>query len=287
VERLRWEVRLQVARGGRLDALAVEVESACRWAGDVGTESALAARADWRSSWLYQSNEVEAAADEAEAGARLPQPLGGRMRLMLRALSCLLLVAQPERALAVASELGALARARRLPKMEAYAEWGRRAVDNQARRATAVDERLVAAAGELGAPELAAVIWVNEAVIAWWLGERARGASLAGDAERAFTGVGATASAVWARAVRLACAPDPAEALACAEAVVATGRPDFILESLGLLRLTGGLTGDWADVVRKAAAASRPTSYPEARRAALSPAEVLRAFELFGLALST
>lgn len=287
VERLRWEVRLNVARGGPLDALRPEVEAACRWATEAGTDAALAARADWRSSWLYQSNSIEEAADEAESGASLPQPLGGKMRLMLRSLSCLLLVGQPDRALAVAEELGRLAKARRLPRMEAYAEWGRRAVANQTRQATGVDEQLVEAAAELGAPELAGIIWVNEAVIAWWLGERARGAALAADAERAFTGVGAQASAVWARAVRLACAPDPAEALACAEAVVATGRPDFILESLGLLRLTGGLTGDWADVVRKAAAASRPTSYPEARRAALSPAEVLRAFDMFGLALPT
>lgn len=278
VERLRWEVRVQLGRGEGGEAYASVVDEASAWADSVGTDDAGAARADWRSSWLYQVGAIREAADEAQAGAVLTQPLGGKMRLMLRAISCLVLIAEVDRALGLGRELGALARERRLPKMEAYAEWVPRLISNQLRTATGVDEELIAAVGEIGAPDVAGPIWVNEAVIAWWSGAPARGAELACQAERAFSQVGASSSAIWAQAVRIACAPDPIAASECAAEAVATGRQDVILEVLGVLKLTGGLTGDWSKEVGAALRKAMPKGYDSWRRGALAPAEVMKAF---------
>lgn len=278
IERLRWEVRVQLGRGEGGAAYASVVEDASAWANRVGTSEARAARADWRSSWLYQTGAIREAADEAEAGALLPQPLGGRMRLMLRAISCLVLIAEVDRALGLGRELGALARERRLPKMEAYSEWVPRHVANLLRMPTEIDEELIVAVGEIGAPDVAGLILVNEAVIAWWSGDPARGEAIAATAERAFVEAGAAASLIWARAVRIACAPDAVEAGTCAADAVETGRQDVILQVLGVLKLSGGLTGDWSRELGPALEAVRPFGYDEWPRGALAPGEVARAF---------
>lgn len=278
VERLRWELRVQVARGDGIAALVDTVAAAERWADGVADDAVRAARADWRSSLLYQTGAIREAADVARDGARLRQPLTGRMRLMLRAISCMQMIADVDGARALGAQLGALAYERRLPRMEAYAAWVPRLLDNQLRCTRGVDEALIDAVGAIGAPEVAGLVWVNEAVIAWWTGDAARGAALAARAEQAFAGFGATASAVWARAVRIACAPDPEAAAACAADAVATGRPDIVLEVLGVLKRTGGLDGDWLDAVRTACDAARPVGYDHWRRGALSPDEVRQAF---------
>lgn len=281
VQLLRWEVRLQAAAGAARAEYHAVVLAAERWAVEVGTDDALAARANWCSSWLYREGRMREAADVAERGASIPQPAAGRMRLAMRAMSCLLLLAEVDRAGALARELVSLARTRRLIQIEGHGEWMLRAIANQSRTAEGIDEELVEAARGLDAPPLAGLILVNEAVIGWWLGTRetrARGAALARIAEGEFQKSGATASAVWARAVGIACEPDPVAANACAADAVATGRPDIILEVLGVLKLTGGLTGDWTTELGAVLDGLQPAGFNNARRGALSPDEVVAAF---------
>lgn len=278
LERLRWEVRLQAARAEGGMAYASLIEGASRWALATGTDEARASRADWVSGWLFQAGDIRQAAKEAEAGALIPQPLDRRMRLMLRAMTCLLLLAEVQRVESLAAELRTLAHERRLPKMEAYGEWVSRLVANQLRTARGLDEDLIAAVGEIGAPEISGQIWVTEAVIAWWSGSHPRGAELARRAELAFLEAGARVTAVWARAVRVACAPDPLAAARIAAEAVATERQDIVLEVLGLLKLTGGLTGEWSEHVARALAEIRPVGYNSSRRGALSADEVRAAF---------
>lgn len=278
IQRLYWEVRVQAARGEGGKAYKRIVGEAEEWAWATATDAARAARANWVSSWLYQAGQIREAADEAEAGVLIPQPLGAKTRLMVRAMSCLLEVREVDRALAMAGQLAEIAEARRLPKVEAYAEWLRRAVANRLRTATGVDEELVAAVGEIGAPEVAAFVWVNEAVIAWWSGSPARGAELAGMAERALMAAGATVTAVWARAVRIACAPDAAAADACAGEAIGTGRADIIFEVLGVLKISGGLSDIWRTQALNALSRLEPKGYESWRRGALSPDEVAELF---------
>ncbi len=256
------------------------VRAAEEWAWADASAEALAARAHWVSGWLYQTGQIREAAEEAEAGALLPQMLAGKMRLMVRAMSCLLEVREIERATRVAGELREIATARRLPRMEAYAEWLPRAVANRTRTAGGVDEELVTAVGEIGAPDIASLVWVTEAVIAWWRGEAARGAELAGMADRAFTDAGAVVPAVWARAVRIACSPNAGEAEACATAAVATGRPDVIWEVLGLLRVSAGLSDAWGEAAREALSRRIVLGYDDWRRGALCPDEVEQMFPI-------
>lgn len=281
IQLLRWEVRIRRAAGGAPAEYEATVVAADAWARSIGTDAALAARAHWSSSWLYRQGRMREAAEEAERGTNIPQPAAGRMRLTMWAMSCLLLLAEVERAGALARQLLSFARARRLIQAEGHAEWMLRAIANQARTATGIDEELVEGARGLDAPGLAGLILVNEAVIGWWLGTpatRERGAELARLAESEFTRGGATASAVWARAVAIACQPDPAAANACAAEAVASGRPDIVLEVLGVLKLTGGLTGDWSAELASVLDGLQPAGFNSARRGALSPDEVVAAF---------
>jgi hypothetical protein len=280
VERLRWDLRLQVARGEGTQSLTEATEAADVWARDIPIETVQASRADWRSLLLYQAGAMREAADVARAGARLDQPLTQRMRLMLRAIGCMVIIADVNGARELGAELRNLARQRRLPRMEAWAEWTSRLLDNQLRIATGPDEELIHAVGAIGAPDVAGLVWVNEAVIAWWTGDPTRGAELAARAEQALLGVGIAPNAVWARAVHIACAPDPDAATACAADAIATGRNDIIIEVLGVLKLSGGLPGDWSKEVQAAYDQAQPIAYRHWRRGALSPDEVLAAFGL-------
>ena len=105
-----------------------------------------------------------------------------------------------------------------------------------------------------------------------------RGAELAARAEQALIAAGVAPTAVWARAVHIACTPDPDAAAACAADAIATGRNDIIIEVLGVLKLSGGLPGDWSKEVQAAYAQAQPVAYRHCRRGALSPDEVLAAF---------
>ncbi len=280
VERLRWDLRVQVARGEGTQSVTETTEAADVWARDVPLETVQASRADWRSFLLYQAGAMREAAAVARAGAGFTQPLTQRMRLMLRAVSCMLIIADVNGARELGAELRNLARDRRLPRMEAWAEWTSRLLDNQLRIATGPDEELIHAVGAIGAPDVAGLVWVNEAVIAWWTGNPTRGAELAARAEQALTAAGVAPNAVWARAVHIACAPDPDAAAACAADAIATGRNDIIIEVLGVLKLSGGLPGDWSKEVQAAYAQAQPIAYRHCRRGALSPDEVLAAFGL-------
>jgi serine/threonine-protein kinase len=280
VERLRWDLRLQVARGEGTQSLTETTEAADAWARDIPLETVQAARADWVSFRMYQEGAMREAADVARAGSGFNQPLTQRMRLMLRAIGCMLIIADVNGVRELAGEMRSLARQRRLPRMEAWAEWTLRLLDNQLRIATGPDEELIHAVGAIGAPDVAGLVWVNEAVIAWWTGNPTRGAELAARAEQALLGAGIAPNAVWARAVHIACAPDPDAAAACAADAIATGRNDIIIEVLGVLKLSGGLPGDWSKEVQAAYDQARPIAYRHWRRGALSPDEVLAAFGL-------
>lgn len=274
VERLRWELRLLVARGEAGAAYDTTIAAAARWAEGVGTPEILAARAAWVSTWAYQEGRQQEAAAVAEEGARLSQSLPQRRRLMLRALSCRLEFGEVDAVRAIAAELRQIGRERRLPGTELLGEWAERAVVCRLRTATGVDDELVDAVGFIDVPEVAGLTWVTEATIAWQLGQRDVGAALAGRAERAYQDASQPAPAAWAWALRVACAGGREDAEKCAAALVATGRDDVIAQGLALLHRSVGIPDALVVVCRRAIEAFAGDLNPEWPRGALSIREM-------------
>ena len=145
------------------------------------------------------------------------------------------------------------------------------------REAVGVDEPLVEAARALRGEALGGLILVTEATICAWRGEAVLGAALAQEAVLAFDAAASPASAAWAGAVALFCAPDPAGIEGVVAALAGVRRSDILAEGLALLATRLPLS----DAHRASFhAAWRATHWGEAmdwRRGYFSPREMLAA----------
>lgn len=280
LERLRWELRVRIARGDGGEAYAAVVELAARWAAEVRTPEALAARAMWRSTWAYNVGHQQVAAAEAEAGLALAGSLQQRLRFLMRALSCRLELADIDAVRRLSSELIRTGRDGRVPIAEAYGSFGERALLCRLRVGAAVDEELVEAASYLGAPEITATVLITEASIAWVRGDRERCAELALAAEAAYREASQPAGAAWSWALRLACGGEHAETEACVAALVASGRDDVTAQGLAILASTVGIPPAFVVVCKRSIDAIAGDLDPAWPRGVLSISEMRAGSEI-------
>ncbi len=273
----RHDLRVRASRAEGGAAYGAAVEAASTWAAGVGSPHALAARAWWRGSWHYHGNRQREAAEEAEAGLAVELLPSMRLRLVLRALSTWLELGEPDRVRVLAEALRTDGARLRLPQMEGYGAWAERSLRNRMREAVGVDEPLVEAARALRGEALGGLILVTEATICAWRGEAVLGAALAQEAVLAFDAAASPASAAWAGAVALFCAPDPAGIEGVVAALAGVRRSDILAEGLALLATRLPLS----DAHRASFhAAWRATHWGEAmdwRRGYFSPREMLAA----------
>ncbi|MFN0057929.1 MAG: protein kinase domain-containing protein [Planctomycetota bacterium] len=152
------------------EATLCEIERQFR---DDHDEQTRARLASWRGLLLYRRGAFEEAADLHELAARAKaNPLAARTVSLLKAASAAVEACLLERATSLAAEGRELAKSIRHPQHEVRAEWVLRTAAYRGQLAKTVDHELVDAlrGGPLFHSRMAALIFLNEAAIAWRAG---------------------------------------------------------------------------------------------------------------------
>ncbi|MBL8615998.1 MAG: hypothetical protein JNM72_10355 [Deltaproteobacteria bacterium] len=159
----------------------------------------------WRAQLHYAEERHLEAAALHRASAEGRSRADSRAAALLGAASAWLAAGALDEAEADARAAAAVARACRLPMVEARAEWRLRERAYRAGVAQAPDEELLAAVAELGAPALQGLLQLNEAAVAWRAGRSDRACALAQAAAESSGRADAGAARALSRALALRC----------------------------------------------------------------------------------
>lgn len=240
--------------------------------------STRASASGWLGRLRYRQGRFdEAAALQMEAAAE--PHLVRRLGALTGVAASLLEAFRPDEAAAAAERLRALAMERRHAYFEAWGECLLRSTAYRRGLTTEPDRELIAATAAVGLKDMEALLYLNEAAVAWRAGLFADAALLAMRAHRLWSESGWPWGAMLAR-VLAAVAGEPApedELLTIGERVLESALPRVGLQTLGLLAgLCPAVAGRWREAgVRMAA--SVPRGHWEDRLEVMSAAEALRA----------
>jgi tetratricopeptide (TPR) repeat protein len=279
LQRARHDLRVQALVNGQLDydRLATLEQELERWVSSAGSDEQPHLYR-WRARIRYRQGRMRDAGMSAERAAAIEPAPFDRLGALLYAANAWIEAADVERTVSLAHCARALAADLRVSRLEARAEWLLRNVLNRQGATTEPDRELIDASCALRSPHVEGLIHATEAAIGWRCGRSEAGA-LAARARTAFEFAGYIEAVWYARALEIACgAGDEEESASLAIGVCAARRPDVAVEVLGLLAMSGRLTGDWRDAfeeqVRKL-----PNVDPSWRSGALSINEARRAVE--------
>ncbi len=191
--------------------------------------------AHWRGLVAYREGRFEEAAALHEGTIASADSASARCSSLLNAAAAWLEVPHPQRAASLAGRLLEAARAARLVRFEARAEWLLRTLAY--REATAPlqpDLELVEAVAALGVPAVQGLVLVNEAAIAWRWGHPAA-AELAAQAREATGRSGSEGARLLAGALVANLAGDPVEAAKLTAALGPGVPPGVAVQVLGLV----------------------------------------------------
>jgi hypothetical protein len=244
VEVYRRELRVAAASRQAPERFAHVVAEGLAWAEQTGLPGLRARALGWASHSAYARGDLAEATALAEEAARISPPGVEALEPLFRAANARLERAETAAAGALAAELVRRAQALRLPLHEARGQLILRLLAERTDPLAEPDMELVAVMDGLGNPALAGVSALIEARIAY----RRRSPAVRQLVDRAihrFTTAGASGGLLCARALRIA-AGDGEPALPLLQATLEYGRPDVVVEVLGLLaRLRCLPPGDW------------------------------------------
>ncbi len=232
-----WRAALQVhaAQRCRPSRLEPTLEALEAWAaGRPGREAALAG---WVGLLRYrQERYAEAAALHRRAAEGKTEP-SARWSSWLNAADALLELGALAEAGALAERAREEAEVARHARHTLQAETAARAARLRARGAEAVerpDQELVEVAFSLGRPANGAMVALGEAALAFWQGEAALCAALAGRAARGFAQERMSGPALLCRALALARSPEEREAEAVIREAWTCAEPGLALQAAAL-----------------------------------------------------
>ncbi len=233
LERRRQMVRVMAGRRTELSREERVVEEVARHARDPGLRAHALGRLRYRQGRFEEATAllVEAAAWEPWATARVE----ARLNAASAAMECFRLA--EARALAEAARADA-ARCRHA-YYEARAGWILRAVDYREGGAAAPDGELLDAATELGLRDVASLLCMTEAAVAWRAGDLETARALSVRAYRAWSSTGWTPGAQLAQPLAMLCGEDfdESEEELLVERARALPLPRVAVQSLALLAL--------------------------------------------------
>ncbi|WP_437970911.1 serine/threonine-protein kinase [Sorangium sp. So ce260] len=238
LERRRHGVQLLAAATRPSTALLEEsLAEVAAWADRTGHPMARLCLAEGRARLRYvQGRFEEAAALHAEAAGWEPW-LTGRIAATLSSASALLEAFQHREAAARAASARDLSARCRNAYLEGRAAWLMRAAAYRRGEGGPADLELVEAAGQLGVPQLEALLSLTEAAVAFRAGERAIAADLAGRAASLWRQLDRASGALLSRCLSLA-AGAPAregEIRELSDGAIGCRVPGIGLQALGLL----------------------------------------------------
>jgi hypothetical protein len=238
LERVRHWARVAAAVTRASPAMIEELlEDVAAWAARSGDPISQLSLAEGRARLRYgQGRFEEAAALSAEAAERAPW-LIGRIAATLRVATALLEAFRHRESAERAAEARELAARCRDVWREGRAEWLLRAAKYRMGEAGAPDLELVDAVARVGVPELEALVYLNEAAVAFREGELALAVELAGRSEKEWKALNRPGGPLLARALALACGAraEAGEVEALSDKAAACRIPGIGIQVLGLL----------------------------------------------------
>lgn len=266
LERRRLAVLIAVTRSDDGAAEAAVVDAVGSWARTSGLPEMAAVVDGWTGLLRYRQGRFAESAELHSRAAEGKLDLSGKLSSMLNCASACMEALDLQRARLLATEALEAARACRLFRYEARAEWLLRSIDYRAEVRGAPDVELAEAVARLGVPKLEGMVCVTEAAMAWRAGELDAARELAASACRAWRVEGALSALALSEALLFACTRTPSLREVLRVASDAMGLADAALgvQALGLLTdAVDGPDSQWIAWARDAA-----SRIPESRRGA-------------------
>lgn len=229
--------------------------------------------------WVrYREGDFLGAAERHEVAARLVEGMPLRLTRLLAAASAWMEAGRFDRAAEIARDALAVASECRHPLSEARAEWILRSARYRSGDDLRPDEDFVAAAADLGAPHMEALIALNEAAVAWRTGRGELAARLAARAAEIWRSMGGFPGKALAEAFAVAATKEGAgreEIRRILDEVGKVSLPGLRVQALGFLaRASPAVAPEVSSAARAAAAEIESSQWPM-RREVISVEEAL------------
>ena len=237
LELFRHTYRLRAARNEPPETVARMLDEIEPWARACGLHAAQTSFSAWKAVQAYSSGRHAEAAQLHLQAAATAERVHGRASCHLNAGLAFLEAGDLGNAATAGAELMRLATERRIPTYAAYAEWIVRQCRYRTGEALVVDRELLDAVALLADPGLSALIELQEAAVAWRMGERGAALPLCDAAAESSRRAGNDKLTMLARALGLACGAtarrgEIARLVRCA---LAAREPGMAVEALALL----------------------------------------------------